>query len=224
MARPRIGISALAGAGPLETYAAAVAEAGGEPVQVASAGPEAPPWDGLVLPGGPDFAPPDPSVYPSRVRFRAAPPERLALDRALLAAARARGRPVLAVCYGMQLLALECGGALVFDVVTDCPEAADHQLARDARHPIAIEPGTRLALALGASEALVNSRHHQAVSDPGRGLRVSARAPDGLIEAVEGAGGAAAPLLLGVQWHPEDLDRSHRAALYGALCDAVRRP
>src|SRR5262245_13230310 len=221
MARPRIALSASPGAGAPDAYAAAVAEAGGEPLLVPERSGVPHACAGLVLPGGPDFVPPDPGSYPRAVRFRAAPPERLALDRALLADARGRGLPVLAVCYGMQLLALECGGALVYDLPTDLPDAQPHQLAREARHAIAIEPGTRLAGALGAGTLLVNSRHHQAVSDPGRGLRVSARSADGLIEAIEAAG-ADASFLVGVQWHPEDLERSHRSALYGALCEAAR--
>ena len=231
MPRPRIAIpTRLAPAGrpraarrrrlAADAYCEAVSEAGGEPVRLAAPGPCA----GLLIPGGPDFAPPEPRSYPPSVHFAAVAPEQLALDRSLLAAARAERRPVLGVCYGMQLIALECGGSLHYDLATDVAGAGEHRFPdRAARHGVAVEPGTRLALVFGAGELLVNSRHHQAVSAAGRGLRVSARALDGVIEALEAEDAAADPFLLGVQWHPEDLAGAHRAALYGAFVEAARR-
>ena len=74
------------------------------------------------------------------------PARQLAFDRALLAAALERDRPVLGICYGMQLLALHCGGALHFDVATDVPGAAEHRLGDPAaRHAIRVEPASQLA-------------------------------------------------------------------------------
>src|SRR5262245_32523270 len=143
MERPRIGIAAAAGAERLGAYRDALAEAGGEPVWLGAADAEAARCAGFVLPGGPDFVPPDPGAYPPQVRFRPVAAAQLALDRALLARARAEGRPALAVCYGMQLLALECGGTLVFDLPSERPEAAAHALPRESRHPVVVEPGTR---------------------------------------------------------------------------------
>jgi putative glutamine amidotransferase len=174
--------------------------------------------DGLLLPGGDDLAPP--RAYPPGVRFDTVPERQLAFDRALLAAARERGLPVLAICYGMQLLALHCGGSLHYDIPTDVPSAGAHRLAEpDGRHAIAVEPGTRLAAALGDAPAAVNSLHHQAVAEPGPGLRASAVADDGLIEAIEAADGSFA---LGVQWHPEKMDGPHRTRLFEALAAACR--
>jgi putative glutamine amidotransferase len=66
---------------------------------------------------------------------------------------------------------------------------------------------------------VVNSSHHQAVSDPGPALRVSARAEDGVIEAIEEP---AAAFCLGVQWHPERMDSAHRRAIFGGLVAACR--
>jgi putative glutamine amidotransferase len=174
--------------------------------------------DGLLLPGGDDFAPP--RAYPPSVRFDPVPERQLDFDRRLLAAALERGLPVLAICYGMQLLALHRGGSLHYDIATDLPAAGAHRLAeRDGRHAIAVEPGSRLAAALGDAPAAVNSLHHQAVAEPGGGLRVSAVAEDDLIEAVEASDGSFA---LGVQWHPEKMDGPHRTRLFEAFAAACR--
>jgi putative glutamine amidotransferase len=175
--------------------------------------------DGLLLPGGGDFVPEAP--YPDGVRFDPLPPTLERFDRALLVCARERELPFLGVCYGMQLLAVERGGKLIYDLATDLPQAANHGLPEpEGRHPVAIVPGTRLAALLGDAPASVNSRHHQAIADPGPGLRVSARADDGVIEAIEDDSAA---FCLGVQWHPEGLETAHREALFGAFVEAARR-
>ena len=198
-------------------YAEAVREAGGVPLYlpiqedvealVARV-------DGLLLPGGDDFEPPSP--YPADVSFEPAAPEQVDFDRALLAAGLARGTPLLAICYGMQLLALHCGGSLLYDVAHDAPGAREHRLPEHERHPLAVEPGSRLAGLVGASPGPVNSLHHQGVADAGA-LRVAARADDGLIEAVEREGDG---FCLGVQWHPEKLDGPHRHALFAGFVKA----
>ncbi len=234
--RPRIGIPpSLDAAGRLRrgrrshyvdpAYAEAVAEAGGAPVYLPAPGPAEAllaAVDGLLVPGGPDFPPPEP--YPEGVEFALAPPEQLAFDRALVAGALAAGLPVLGVCYGMQLLAVAAGGSLHYHVPSDVPGALEHRPAdAAARHAVELVPGTRLARLFG-SEVAVNTRHHQAVSAAGRGLVVAARARDGIIEAIEAEGGAAGPFVVGVQWHPESLGPEHRSALFGALVEAARRP
>jgi putative glutamine amidotransferase len=195
--------------------AAAVEAAGGVPVLLP---PQRDPaslvrrLDGLLLPGGGDFLPE--RAYPAAVGFDPVAPRQLAFDRALLAGALERRLPVLGICYGMQLLALHCGGRLHYDIPTDLPAAASHRLG-NGRHALRVEAGSQLARAIGAQGAPVNSRHHQAVADPGS-ARTVATAPDGVIEAIELANGFA----IGVQWHPEDLAAAQRDPLFAAFVAA----
>ena len=202
-------------------YARSVAAAGGVPLYLPthdSAATLLDRVDGLIIPGGPDFVPE--RAYPDSVKFDAAPPRQLEFDRSLLRNALDRDLPLLAICYGMQLLALHHGGSLHYDVAIDVPGAGPHQLADpEGRHALRVAPGTRLADVLGASPGPVNSRHHQAVASPGEGLRVCARAEDGLIEAIEGE---SSRFCIGVQWHPESLPNAHRDRLFGAFAAACR--
>ena len=204
-----------------ERYADAVAEAGGVPAYLPiQPGSEeiADRIDGLLIPGGDDLLPEAP--YPEEIRFEAAPSEQIDFDRALLARALARGIPVLGICYGMQILALHHRGSLLYHIPLDVPDAIEHQLPEDqGRHPIRVEAGTLLEAAIGADPEPVNSSHHQAVARAGEGLRVSARAADGVVEAIEGAGER---FCLGVQWHPERVSGDHRGQLLGAFVSACR--
>lgn len=230
--RPRIGIPpCLDAAGRIRAgrtqhyldaaYARAVAEAGGVPLLLPwPAPPEAllDAVDGLLLPGGDDFPPGRP--YPEDVRFHLVAPAQREFDAALLEGALARGLPLLAICYGMQLFALARGGRLHAHLPLDVPEAGPHQLPEpDGRHPVERVAGTRLAAALGDAPAEVNSLHHQGVAEPGRGLAVAARAADGVIEALEEAD-AGAPFRVGVQWHPEKMEGPHRTRLFAAFVAA----
>ncbi len=200
-------------------YARAVERAGGVPVYLpvqsdvrALVGRV----DALLVPGGDDLPPSRP--YPPTVSFDLVAPAQLEFDRALLDAALARDRPVLGICYGMQLLALAFAGALHYDIESDAPGADRHRLPElDGRHAIRIEPGSRLEAIVGEREVRVGSRHHQAVSDPGPGLRIAARAEDGVIEAVERPAGV---FCIGVQWHPETDADALADALFHAFVEA----
>ena len=172
--------------------------------------------DAILLPGGDDFLPPTP--YPASVHFDETPTTQLDFDGALLEGASRRGQPILGICYGMQRLALQRGGSLHFHLPIDLPDAADHKLPEpNGRHRLEIASGSRLETLFERASASVNSIHHQAVREPGRGLRVSARAPDGVIEAIEGDAG----FCIGVQWHPERLNDAASKALFRAFVAAA---
>lgn len=160
---------------------------------------------GLVLTGGEDI---DPAEYGAEPHARLGETNRRR-DRweiSLLHAARARRMPTLAICRGLQLLNVAMGGTLVQDIPAQWPGGLEHETtARSARsHAIEVVPGSRTEAALGATELAVNSMHHQAIDKLAPGLRVTARSPDGLVEAVESDGDEW--WVLGVQWHPEELN------------------
>jgi putative glutamine amidotransferase len=183
--------------------------------------------DGLVLTGGEDVAP----EYFGEERH----PElgtvnqvRDATEIALISAARRLRMPVLAICRGIQVLNVECGGGLIQDIRAQRPDALEHDGhggGRDATlHTVAIEQDSILALATGATSLDVNSLHHQAIDRLGDGLRVTATAPDGIIEGVESTDDW---WILAVQWHPEEMDRcaepgAEPGPLFKAFAEAVR--
>jgi putative glutamine amidotransferase len=156
--------------------------------------------DGLVVSGGPDV---DPARYGQAHGPHTQSPavERDAWESALVRAARAAGLPLLGICRGMQLLNVVLGG----DLVQHLPDRVGHEdhspePGRYSHHPVVPVPGTALAAVLGEDKVDVPTYHHQAVDRIAPGLRASAHAFDGTVEAVEAEDG---PFLLGVQWHPE---------------------
>jgi putative glutamine amidotransferase len=178
-------------------------------------------FDGICLSGGPDL---DPAGYGAEPHPKLGPTEP-DLDRFELGVARradAREMPILAICRGTQALNVVRGGALHQHLPELSSEIAHRQAlpGDQTSHPVAIDPESRLAAVIGEREIEVNSFHHQAIDRLGAGLRVSARAPDGTIEAVEDP---ARPFLIGVQWHAETLiHRSYEAALFRSFVEACR--
>jgi putative glutamine amidotransferase len=180
--------------------------------------------DGVVFTGGEDV---DARLYGQEPHPKAETPNP-ARDRwevALVRAARDRRLPTLAICRGIQVANVALGGTLIQDIASQHPGALTHT-REDARgqrvHDVEIDAGTRMAQAIGAGRITANSLHHQAVDRLGQGLRVSARAEDGIAEAIEWTDDDW--WMLGVQWHPEELDQTPERwdrTLFGAFAAAV---
>ncbi|HEV8411234.1 MAG TPA: gamma-glutamyl-gamma-aminobutyrate hydrolase family protein [Gemmatimonadaceae bacterium] len=181
---------------------------------------------GLLITGGEDV---DPTRYGTapHPKLGEINPARDATELALIEAARARKLPLLAICRGPQILNVAFGGTLYQDLPSERPSDVNHNPSgeRDVRtHDVHITPATRLADATGATAMRVNSYHHQAIDRLGYGLRVTAVAPDGVIEGVEGEDPSW--WILAVQWHPEDLTADAKAwdrGIFKAFADEIAR-
>jgi putative glutamine amidotransferase len=116
--------------------------------------------------------------------------------------------PILSICRGEQFFAVMHGGSLIIDIPTDI--GTDHQHHQidgiDGIHPIHIESRTLIHKLIKSDQAIVNSAHHQAVSNLPDVLIASSRAPDGIIESIEWSDPTGKPFFLGVQWHPERME------------------
>ncbi|MBD0670464.1 gamma-glutamyl-gamma-aminobutyrate hydrolase family protein [Streptomyces sp. CBMA156] len=178
---------------------------------------------GFVVPGGGDV---DPAMYGADSAHPAlydVNPAQDLLDAAVVRHALEHRRPMLGICRGMQLLNIVRGGTLHVDMA---PTAVTHNPEPGiewAVHEVALSAGSALAGAFGRDRIAVASGHHQAVDRVGDGLRVSARADDGCVEAVELSDGPRAAWTVGVQWHPEALvpDSELRLPLFRALLTQV---
>jgi putative glutamine amidotransferase len=174
--------------------------------------------DGLLLGGGKDI---DPRAYgrsPVTPYEDECQPDLDQLELTLVRWAQQDRRPLLGICRGAQVLNVALGGTLWQDLTAQTGLAGHGGDGADPSpgHDVRIESGSRLLGILGRRQVSVNSRHHQAIRELGDGLRVSARAPDGVVEAIESSGGWFA---VAVQWHPEEMltGADHAAALFAAL-------
>ena len=199
------------------TYARAVQKANGHPILLS---PDIPPeavldiCDAVIISGGDDIPP---SWYGEEQSEKTAleSSERLDWDRQLLDVFQKTEKPLLGVCYGMQLMNVHFGGSLYQDIHSCKPEALDHGgSGRLTHHDIAIEGDSALYASLGP-RATVASLHHQAINQLAPAFRVVARSPDDIIEAIEWDN------LLGVEWHPEADDTG--AAIYSLLVERAGR-
>jgi putative glutamine amidotransferase len=241
--RPRIGVPWRTAAeeaanqrAKIDKYLRAVNGAGGDAVLLSLISAvdvlksEAENLDAFLLTGSP--ADINPAHYGAKRHPAAADADaaRERTDFSLLEHALAAGKPVLAICYGIQSLNVFLGGSLIQDIPTelgtkirhspDEDELPDGTETPDAMHGANFGSGRVFAFA-GAAQAEVNSWHHQSVLEPGRGLRVTARAPDGVIEAVEWIENS--NWVVGVQWHPERMPEDSLAqALFRELVTAAQ--
>jgi putative glutamine amidotransferase len=174
--------------------------------------------DGLLFSGGPDL---DPATYGHERHAMLGPDvDRLSdeYELALLREATARDLPMLAICRGMQALNVSRGGTLHQHL----PGHRQIEPATATTHTVHVDPGTRLAALVGTDPLRVNSFHHQAVEELGRGLLAVARAADGIVEGIEDPGPR---FVVGVQWHAEGLIGFERhRMLFEALVAAAVEP
>jgi putative glutamine amidotransferase len=225
---------AIASCRKIEDYRQSVLHTGGEVRVIDSSTPVAEALadvDGLLLTGGGDV---EPARYgeSAHERVEEIDPARDTFEIALIAAARKQDLPIFAICRGVQVLNVAGGGTLVQDIPSQVPGALKHSLVvpphppYELAHEVWVEKDSLLASLLGdrlvgSDTCDVNSRHHQAVKIVAAGYRVSATAPDGVIEAIEDP---ASRFCLGVQWHPENFWRTgeFRALYEGFLEQAAK--
>ena len=213
--RPRIGITMRIESETDRFYLArhyseAVEAAGGAPVHISlipkrdyiSSLMEG--LDGILLPGS------DSDVDPLRYgrdphpKLGSVQPLKDETDALVLSEIERRKLPLLAICFGMQILNVERGGTLIQDIESELPEAIKHEQGkpRDRRsHRVRLLEGSLLGELAGRESALVNSHHHQAIETAGRDLVATAWTTDGLVEGLEDPRGDR--FALAVQWHPE---------------------
>ena len=229
--RPLIGITSVYQVDPNNgsavnvvgfAYVNAVAENGGVPVVLPAVADidiirrYIEKLDGLVLIGGDDIPPESYGQQPHET-VKIIPQQRYDFERHLIAMWLSEGKPILGICLGMQFANVVSGGSLIQDIPSQLGTTVDHQRKY---HRVHIKPDSILAEILNAEQAHVFSAHHQAVDKVGQSLKITARADDGVIEALERTKGGFG---LFVQWHPESMkDTTHRDAIYGALIKAAR--
>lgn len=210
------------------TYVEALRKAGAIPVivppQPENAADIVEELDGILLAGGDDC---DPAAYGEERHpsvEETMDPRRQNNDLSLARTARERGIPTLGICLGLQVMNVAAGGTLMQDIHSEIDTDVEHVSDPEdrARHDVRLENGTRLASIIGGGRDInVNSSHHQAIKGIGRGFRVTAKAPDGIVEGLEDPDH---PFYVGVQWHPEDMGGEKSASqLFGAFVEAARK-
>ncbi|HYV97457.1 MAG TPA: gamma-glutamyl-gamma-aminobutyrate hydrolase family protein [Gemmatimonadaceae bacterium] len=217
-----------------QQYHLAVAAAGGAPVLVPLIAADEDALraiyerlDGVLLPGGVDI---EPSAYGEtpHAKLGRVDPARDTTELTLARWALADDKPLLGVCRGIQVMNVACHGALHQDIASEMPDAGKHDWFAETgkgrdfiAHTVRTEAGSKLHEMLG-DECEVNSLHHQAINALGTGLRVTAVAPDGVIEGIECD---AATFAVGVQWHPEVFATrdAKSLGLFQALVSAAAR-
>lgn len=179
---------------------------------------------GIVFTGGNDL---DPRAWGEEYHPKVVPvdPARERFERALMAEVEKRRLPTLGICFGSQLMNVARGGSMIqFLPEHERAGALEHRKGEDPkkwnRHTVAIDPESTLGRTIGKREISVNTSHKQGMKNIGRGLRVVATAPDGIVEGIEDP---TLPLWVGVQWHPERLhDEPEHLSLFKLLVEKSR--
>ena len=235
--RPRIGITMRI---ELETdrfylsrhYSEAVEAAGGVPLHL-SLIPDAEyleaavaSMDGILLPGSASDVDPLRYGHEPHPGLGKVHPIKDETDLKVLEEVEKRALPLLAICFGMQVLNVSRGGTLIQDIEKQFPEAIKHEQGppRDRpSHKIRLLEGSRLETLARVGAPIVNSHHHQAIETVGRDLVATAWTSDGLVEALEDP--QQDRYVVGVQWHPELgwRDDQFSRSLFGAFVQSARR-
>jgi len=203
-------------------YCESVYRAGGAPVLIPCVEPSLAAGylnriDALLLSGGDDLNPFLYSEKPIQGKVKLVARAREIFDLQLVRLALKRGIPMLGICYGAQLLNVVLGGSLFQHILTQVKTAVRHKYSA---HKVYLCEGTLLHGIIGKKSVMTNSFHHQAIKEPGRNLRISARSEDTLIEAIE-LPPVTNRFCIGVQWHPERMpDNKDQLRLFDAFVRA----
>jgi len=224
----------------LDYYFASVRKAGADPCDVkldqdpAQLLAQLGDLDGFVLPGSPADVDPARFAAAKHPKTNEIDENRDRTDFVILNHAFETGKPVLAICFGCQSLNVYRKGTLIQDIPAERPESIAHGHTDlpsgaspsgvpkgDLEHSVSFSDGSLLARLNGATAGKINSSHHQAIDQVGHGLRVTARATDGIIEGVEWTGNS--NWVVGVQWHPERMPEDALSQkLFAEFVAAVR--
>lgn len=180
--------------------------------------------DGFVMVGGADLDP-HRDGFMRHPMVRTMDTRRESFDRRLMQAIADRRLPVFGIGVGMQLLNVTLGGNLFLHIPEDIPTAIPHRDAQDPghRHSLELTPGTLMERVYGEGEIRVSSRHHMALDEVAQGFAVTARCPDGIVEAIE----SEMPdwIAIGTQFHPEnDAASALDVRIFEEWLDLVREP
>lgn len=178
--------------------------------------------DGVVMVGGADLDPNN-DGFMSHPTVRTLDPRRELFDRRLMAMIAQRRMPLFGIGVGMQLLNIQQGGNVFLHIPEDLPKALPHKDPFDAahRHGLVVTPDSLMERIFGDGEVRVNSMHHMAIDEVAPGFRVTATAPDGVIEAIESTRDDW--FAFGTQFHPEaDSASALDQRIFEEFVDGVR--
>jgi putative glutamine amidotransferase len=215
----------------MEAYIRAIAQAGAAPVVIPLGISKedlqaiVSHLDGVLFTGGGDIRP---QVYGSQdhSKVNAIDDDRDRIELDLFHLLSDSSKPYLGICRGIQMINVAMGGTIYEDILDQCPGALNHDRSHYSRgylaHPVDVTDDSRLRQILGASQVEVNSLHHQGLRQLAPGVRATAFAQDGLVEAIEVPGHAFG---LAVQWHPEWLQEYQpMRELFQAFVQAADHP